>query len=581
MSQENDANTLSLDELVVQYKKMLVVMGSQLDELQEDLNEKETLCLSMLQLSLEPMFWCDTKFTLEGCNDAFLEFCKKSRATVLQKSLTEILPENIVHEVEKAVATKNASALVEYSVDMIEYTVIVSTIPMYKNGEERGFLVQIVNITDMRKKDEQILYSATHDDLTGLYNRFEAKRYMQNLLDAKEEFYCILLDVMRFSDVNKLDLCVGDCVLTILAERLQSAFEGHFVARIGSDEFMIIVREKNEHVVTDLIQAAHSILAPPITVERHHYTPLFRCSVTKAPRDANTPELLLQNLLLSMDIIKQSALDEIVFYTDSVGEAYKEQNRREKTLRKAIKEHRIVNAYQARVNTQTGVVYGFEALARIQNEDGTTCMPSLFIPEAEKKGLICDVGELVLLNTCNFLKKLAVINRELVVSVNISPQQFSKKLLKDIDTLLAVHNIRAECLELEITESVMVRDIQKARYLLDSFDERGIKIALDDFGKGYSSLYYIKDLPITTLKIDKDFVQDSIHNKRSAAIVQAIATLGRELGMEVVAEGIEEKEAYEHILQYPCTQIQGNYICEPCFEEYSYQWLESYTGVVP
>ncbi|MDE7469356.1 MAG: bifunctional diguanylate cyclase/phosphodiesterase, partial [Desulfovibrionaceae bacterium] len=461
-----------------------------------------------------------------------------------------------------------------YTVHDVVISLFVDKTPIYtKENTLQGYMVYLINATELRNKDAQIEYHATHDELTGLLNRFAIQNKIQQALNNREPFAIVLFDVNKFNDINKIDVALGDEYLQVIAHRLESIFPHNEIAHVSGDEFIILFPDITKEALQQTLQEALELLSPPIVLNEYEFLQQYTFSVTRYPDDGDDSDILWQNLLITIEHAKATNT-KIAFFKKSFVDIIHLESKRKEEIRRALAARDVLNAYQPRIDMKTRKIVAFEALARIRSIDGTIQLPSEFIAEAEYSNLIQELGTHVLYNACLYATKLRDILPHIVISVNISPKQFSMELLYIIDSVIQQSGIQPQQLELEITESVMIRDIKKARTILEQLTSRGIAIAIDDFGKGYSSLYYIKDLPINTLKIDKDFTQDALTNPRSAAIVRTVIALGNDLGMQVVAEGIETKEQFDAIQAYHCTQLQGDYISPPLLEEQAFTWIE-------
>ena len=567
------------EELIEKYKAMMhdiADMEQQFLLLQQHLYEQESLCISMLQILSEPLFWYNTNLELQGFNKEFCTFFGLDQYSIYHKSIISLLPTEIITFITREDENPKSveSRLLEYTVHDTVISLFVDKTPIYtKENTLQGYMVYLINATELRNKDAQIEYHATHDELTGLLNRFAIQNKIQQALNNREPFAIVLFDVNKFNDINKIDVALGDEYLQVIAHRLESIFPHNEIAHVSGDEFIILFPNITKEVLQQTLQEALELLSPPIVLNEYEFLQQYTFSVTRYPDDGDDSDILWQNLLITIEHAKATNT-KIAFFKKSFVDIIHLESKRKEEIRRALAARDVLNAYQPRIDMKTRKIVAFEALARIRSLDGTIQLPSEFIAEAEYSNLIQELGTHVLYNACLYATKLRDILPHIVISVNISPKQFCMELLYIIDSVIQQSGIQPQQLELEITESVMIRDIKKARTILEQLTSRGIAIAIDDFGKGYSSLYYIKDLPINTLKIDKDFTQDALTNPRSAAIVRTVIALGNDLGMQVVAEGIETKEQFDAIQAYHCTQLQGDYISPPLLEEQAFAWIE-------
>jgi diguanylate cyclase (GGDEF)-like protein/PAS domain S-box-containing protein len=423
-----------------------------------------------------------------------------------------------------------------------------------------------------RKYAQQLEYHAGHDILTGLPNRALLQdRLNQAIAYASRYSYpvwVLFLDLDHFKYVNdSLGHKAGDQVLKVIAARLQSAVrEADTVARLGGDEFVMVLPERiDERLATGVVQRIMESIEQPLTAEGHEF--FLGCSIGVAvyPGDGEDPETLVKNADIAMYRAKETGRNNFQFYTAAMNERLLERLRIESDLRNALERGEFVLHYQPQIDMHTGRTVGMEALIRWNHPTLGMLSPVRFIGQAEETGLIVPIGDWVLRTAC----AQAAAWREaglgdLRIAVNLSARQFGQHdLTQSIATTLRETGLPPHLLELELTESLVMTDIDHAVALLGELKVLGILLALDDFGTGHSSLLYLKRLPIDTLKIDQSFVRDIAHVPDDAAIVVSIISLAHNLKRQVIAEGVETREQLDYLERHGCREMQGYYFSKP------------------
>lgn len=434
------------------------------------------------------------------------------------------------------------------------------------------------------RKQAHLYHLAHYDALTGLPNRllFE-DRLTQALVHERRTgklVALLFLDLDRFKAINDtFGHAVGDLLLKAVGERLsQSVRASDTVARMGGDEFTLIF--SGIHEPRDAGKIAHLILevmAKPFMLEGHEVFVSTSIGITLYPLDTDGIDLietLLKNADTAMYKAKDQGKNNYQFFTPEMNVATLERMLLENDLRKALENGEFILHYQPRIHCADGSVSGMEALIRWRHPKLGLVSPATFIPLAEETGLIVPIGEWVLRTACSQTKAWHDAGMPpLRVAVNISARQF-----KHADLILTIENVLHETglnpryLEVELTESLAMEDVQQTIITLNALNAMGISIAIDDFGTGYSSLAYLKRFPVDFLKIDQSFVRDIVDNDDSAAIAKAIIALAHNLNLEVVGEGVETSDQFDFLRQHDCEEVQGYLFSRPlCVEEfYSY-----------
>ena len=415
---------------------------------------------------------------------------------------------------------------------------------------------------------EQMEYLAFHDKLTGLSNRGMFSRLLeQGLQEAKRydrQLAVFFVDLDRFKNINDtLGHQAGDLLLQEMATRLKSCLrESDCLARLGGDEFVIMVPGFGE--AEQLTAVAQKILAAVsriFTLGDHEFHVTASIGISVYPTDGDDERVLMKNADIAMYHSKEDGKNTYTFYSAELNTHSLERLAFESSLRRALDAGQFEVHYQPKVDCHTNQMIGVEALLRWTHPDLGPVSPAKFIPVAEENGLIVPIGRWVLLAACQQQVAWRDLGHPpLRMSVNLSARQFyDDHLLADVRAILVQTGIDASFLELEITESMLMRDVDKASKVLMEFKELGIRLSLDDFGTGYSSLSNLKRFPIDTIKVDRSFVRELPANKEDRAITDAIIVMGKSLKMSIVAEGVETQGQIDFLRKHDCDEFQGFY----------------------
>ncbi|MEL6500029.1 MAG: EAL domain-containing protein [Cyanobacteria bacterium J06623_1] len=416
-----------------------------------------------------------------------------------------------------------------------------------------------------------IQHLTSYDTLTGLPNRELFKRNVQQAIAAmgeEQQFALIVLDLVNLKDINStLGREVGNILLTKVTQRLASRLDAaDTLARFGGNDFVVLRTNTSDH--DSLISLSQDLLdsfAQPFLINSSPVSCTAKIGITIYPLDGNTVEQLLQNADTAIYLAEQQSLNAYQFYTPAMSGKLKRILAIKENLRSALERNELYILYQPRIEIATGCLVGVEALLRWYSPELGLVSPNEFIPIAEATNAIISIGEWVLQTACWQNKQWQHMGiPPLKVSVNLSACQFKQNnLLETIDRILNDTDLEPTYLELEITESMLVEDLETAIALLGQLKQRGISIALDDFGTGYSSLRYLQKLPIDTLKIDRSFVTNIALNPEDPAIARAIIALGQSLELNITAEGVETQEQLTHLQNQGCHEVQGYYFSQP------------------
>jgi diguanylate cyclase (GGDEF)-like protein/PAS domain S-box-containing protein len=447
-------------------------------------------------------------------------------------------------------------------------------------NEHPNLIFQIQDITEKKFAEEKLQYEATHDALTNLPNRamFMSRldQALENILGNSDHKVSVLfIDLDRFKVVNdSLGHLFGDQLLFEIAGRLRECLRPEdLVARLGGDEFTILV--EGNHDPKEVVKIAERIqakFAEPFDLGGREVYSSASIGILHNSEKHLAAVDMMRDADTAMYQAKRAGKARHEVFNDGMHEAVKETLQLETELRRAIEKDEFTVFYQPIYSLASGEIQGFEALARWEHETEGFISPEKFIPLAEELGLIETLGEQILRKACrqgSILQKNFPADAPFMISVNVSCKQFAQPLLvKRIKRILEETNFAPERLKIEITESVFIEHRERAVEMLNQLRDIGVEINIDDFGTGYSNLSYLMQLPISTLKIDRSFINPLEFAGRNLEIVQTILTLACNLGMTVIAEGVETEAQLEQLKNLNCASAQGFYFAKPmCFED--------------
>jgi diguanylate cyclase (GGDEF)-like protein/PAS domain S-box-containing protein len=441
-----------------------------------------------------------------------------------------------------------------------------------EEGKLLYFEGTVEDITERKSYNALIEYQATHDDLTGLPNRtLMQDRLLQAISYADRtasKLAVVFVDLDKFKDINdSMGHFIGDQLLIAMARRLESCIrDSDTVARPGGDEFVLLL--SNIHGMDALSQTLQRVLAltsEPCSIEGKDFTVTSSIGISLYPDDGKTSETLLKNADTAMYKAKQEGKNNFQFYTRELNSILVERLEMEYQMRNALGHNEFHLYYQPKLNLRTQRITGLEALIRWQNPRQGMISPNRFIPIAEESSLIEQIGSWVLEKACRESIALSRLSGyDVPVSVNVSPRQFQQSdLVGNIARVLQETGLPPALLELEITEGTLADTSPRFIKVLNDLKGLGVKLAIDDFGTGYSSLGYLKHFPIDNLKIDRSFVMGLESDTANQAILKAIVALGHNLGINLVAEGVETERQRDFLLSIGCDEMQGFLFSQP------------------
>jgi len=456
---------------------------------------------------------------------------------------------------------------------------------------------------ERKRTEERIVHMAYYDGLTNLPNR---SLFLDRLSQAithsnryKDSCALLFIDLDNFKRINDtLDHRIGDLLLQGVAERLNSFVRSadtiarqkvkalaSTVARLGGDEFTVLLTEI--HSMQDAAKVSQRILnslSSPFQLDGYEVFISASIGIALYPADGEDMDTLIKNADTAMYHAKGNGKNHFQFYKYSMNSTALERLNMENDLRKAITGNELSLLYQPRINISNGIIVGTEALIRWDHPEQGMISPASFIPLAEETGLIIPIGEWVIKTACrqntDWHSKVSAY-APVSISLNISGHQFSQgNLVNIMEKILEDTGLDPTCLELEITESVIMKNADATISLLHKLKDMGVKLSMDDFGTGYSSFNYLKRFPLDIIKIDRSFIKDITNSRRDATIVKAIIAMAHTLELKVVAEGVETEEQLGLLQDMECDEMQGFLLCRPLPAEHVHEFLEIWEGMI-
>ncbi len=440
------------------------------------------------------------------------------------------------------------------------------------SGAFRGYRGVGKDISERKVDEERIHFLANHDALTALPNRAMFSDMLnlaiQNARRYNRNFAVLFIDLDRFKNINDtLGHDAGDKLLQEMGARLSHTVRSSdVVARLGGDEFVVLVQEVAEpKQVAAVARKILSALVEPTVIQGQECRVTASIGVCMYPSEAQNEQALMKNADIAMYRAKEDGKNNYKFYSEEINIHTFERMALETSLRRGLERNEFFLHYQAKLDLNTKKITGVEALVRWQHPDLGVVPPDQFIPLAEDTGLIVPIGKWVLNTAC---AQNVAWQREglppLCMAVNLSARQFADEdLVKDIADALESSGMKPELLELELTENYVIQNAERAGRVLGEIKKLGARLAIDDFGVGYSSLTHLKRFPIDTLKVDRSFIRDLPQDPEDKAITEAIIAMGKSLNLTVVAEGVETLEQQTFLRDHACDEMQGFFFSKP------------------
>ncbi len=446
------------------------------------------------------------------------------------------------------------------------------SLPQLQNNRLIGRVWCLRDATEEKKIEEFIHHQAYHDLLTGLPNRnFLLEKIdtsIKECADANKKIAVIFIDLDNFKKVNDTEGHeAGDILLRTATKRMRACVrEGDILARLGGDEFVIMIETPiSQTGLTRMCSNILEALAQPFLLNNHDHFISCSMGISIYPRDDTVPDGLIGKADMAMYRAKKLGKNNFQFYSEELERLALHQLEFEHNLRQAISNQQLTIFLQPEINLRTGEIAAAEALVRWIKQDGSMIPPAQFIAIAEQANLIGEIGRIVFDKVCAELARWKTHGiDDITVAINLSAREFKdSELANNIQYKLKTYGITGEKIVFEITESLFMEDKESVLHTMNQLREIGIRFAIDDFGTGYSSFSYLQDLPIDYLKIDRSFLIGVTQNKKKYAIARSIIDIGNHLDLQVIAEGIEDQETLDFIIENNCTMAQGFFMHHP------------------
>ncbi|MEJ2060840.1 MAG: EAL domain-containing protein [Gammaproteobacteria bacterium] len=539
--------------------------------------EELNLAASVFDNSREIIIVTDAQSNIIKVNKAFTEVAGYTPEEVIGQNISMLragTDDSIYHSVNEALNETGywQGELWNRRKDGESYPVWMAlTAVKNDEGAVMNYISISLDITEHMEAEERIRHLAYYDPLTNLPNRTLVRdRVEQALVQAERDRHQIamlFLDLDHFKNVNdSLGHAKGDQLLVSVAERLRTIVRRvDTVGRLGGDEFLIMLHDSNADIAAHIAQKILDVLATPVFIDGHELIITGSIGMALFPRDGHHFDELLQHADAAMYKVKELSRNDYFFFTPELNASVFERLTLETGLRRAIKNNELLLHFQPQINIASGRITSFEALLRWHHPELGMVPPGKFIPVAEESSLISAIGAWVLYEACRQNK--VWLNKGLpatIVAVNVSTRQFViSDVFEAVKNALDATGLPPDLLELEITESLLVQDMENTLTVLHRIKNLGVHITVDDFGTGYSSMAYLKRFPIERLKIDQSFVEDLPDSADDLSIASGIVHLGHSLGMSVVAEGVETQAQLETLREIGCDQAQGYLFSQP------------------
>ena len=511
--------------------------------------------------------------TVLYCNRCFAEMLKMAATDVAGKRLQDHVAPTDIATINKMLDGSETQKSEIWLLDSHGEKLPIFLSPQISHikGERPVIYMVAMDLTSHKCYEAQLEHQANFDLLTGLANRNRLNdRIRQAIVLAeryKHQFAVAFIDLDQFKFINdSLGHPVGDKVLIAVAARLKSCVrENDTVARYGGDEFVLVIDHSDDTVLSALMPRILTSIAESIKVDDLELQVTCSIGFSVYPIDGHDGDTLLKNADAAMYRAKEQGRNNVQFYTEELNQKIRKRLQMESMLRHALERGELFLNYQPQVDLKTGCITGVEALIRWNTASAGIIAPADFIPLAEELGLIVPIGEWVLQTACSQLKAWHDSGlTKISVAVNLSARQFRQKdLLEVIARVLHESGLNSRYLEIELTESMVMQNVESAVITLGKLKEIGVLLSIDDFGTGYSSLNYLKRFPIDVLKIDQSFVSDIVSDGDDAAIACSIIALAHALKLKVIAEGVETEAQLSFLGQHHCDAIQGYYFSHP------------------
>lgn len=529
------------------------------------------------QRTLNPIISLDKQNHVNYCNSATNKLLERFKH--LYTGVSELLPENLVETQSELIANDKQFARFEYSIGNALFECDLHWLPDHQQWD-----MHLTDVTAKRQAELKMQYQAYHHPETGLENQYRFSEIVELWVSTKKTFTLGQLEIRSFSQIladhsfDKSQQVVIE-LASVLEKVAQDMNEGVRFFHIGNKNFAALIPSSNcEKTVIDLVQNIKQSIKATQFTDQHSLDLDFGFACF--PKDGSDVEEIVRNARIALDTSASQEHTDYIIFSNSLGETIARQNSLQAAMREAIDKQQFQLYFQPQLALQENVIVGAEILLRWQL-NGQWISPSEFIPLAERSGLILPIGTWVLNTACQKAKQLVNMgHKQFVIAVNISPKQFAAPNFVE-QVRLALHEsaLSAHNLELEITEGVLFNNDPATIASLFRLKKMGVKLGIDDFGTGYSSLSYLKDFPIDKIKIDQSFVRNMHNDNADQSIVRSVVDLGKNLGITLIAEGVEQQVQIDMLKKMGCHEIQGDWFSKPLDEGFFTFFLQQNSSI--
>jgi diguanylate cyclase (GGDEF)-like protein/PAS domain S-box-containing protein len=551
------------DGAIINFAAFLEDVSAAIDAQSAVANARQRLDAVLESIS-DGCFSLDHNWRFTYVNSKGAEWLKRTRGQLLGKMIWEEFPEAVggpfYETYHRAVDCQEDARCESY------YAPLNLWVEARAYPSREGLTVFFADITERKEAEARLVHMATHDSMTGLHNRFSCLRALDHLLAADSVVGVLFIDLDHFKEVNDAHgHRAGDIALQEIGRRLATfANTDTTVSRISGDEFVIVLANAEVEKAKALAAAVLLRLAEPIAVEHLKVTVGASIGIALGKAWEHTADELLNNADAAMYAAKDNGRHTFSVFSQESARMIKERLQLRQEVFSALERRQFVLFYQPQISAANGAVVGAEALLRWQHPRLGVIAPGAFLSMLEDTPAISAVGAWVCEDACRQAREWELLGYKLQIAVNVSPRQLTDENLPLLLKNLAAHyELDTSCIKLEVTESMLTQDIGKAAAVLRSLEDEGFRIALDDFGTGYSNLSYLRQFPITTIKIDRSFVQEIEQDRRCLDIVNGVIAFAKSLKLAVICEGIETEAQASAIRSTECDVLQGYLIGKP------------------
>ncbi|UOY91258.1 EAL domain-containing protein [Ectobacillus sp. JY-23] len=557
--------------LVLTYQSLQERLEDKINEGIQALAKNELHYKTLFENHPDAVFSLDTSGNFQAMNVSCTNIFHYSHKELAGRPLLNYVTDPYRHVVRDAIRHAKSGKPQTFDILFNETHLQVTFIPTMLGTKCIGMYGIAKDMTELKEKQQQVEHMAFHDALTGLANRRQFEMRLEEamkLATKRETMVAVLfIDLDRFKKINdRLGHDVGDLLLIEIGQRLASALRSKdVVARQGGDEFTVFLTDvfskKSAALVAERLM---ELLNEPVYIGSHELKITPSIGIAMYPSHGTNVTKLMKHADIAMYRAKASGKNKYMFYAAKMSDVEDEKHFLEGELSRALQNEELVLHYQPQVDLATKRIVGFEALLRWHHPKLGLVSPASFIPLAEETGLIIPMGEWIIRTACKQAATWRDGGYELKVGVNLSPLQFNQSnLVGLIAHILKETKLPPHLLDLEITEGIAMKKEEQVIKKLHQLKELGVQISIDDFGTGYSSLSYLTKYPIHTLKIAREFIREIGTSRQEEAIISSIVMMAKNLGLTVIAEGVETNAQWQFLKRQDCDHIQGFYISKP------------------